>query len=115
MPGADWIRSKTALTKPVGMIQSPGGPSHRTTSKRDAPTLQIFTFLEMIKVILFLCTNMLLLPLFGWNVASITVFIFLRCLPFGRQIEGALRLSYNIAVMEMGGSKTLTGFGKPKE
>ncbi|KAK2009739.1 hypothetical protein LZ32DRAFT_405701 [Colletotrichum eremochloae] len=98
------MRSDITLIDSIGMKQSFGRPTHRATSKGgDAPILQMFTFLKVIAGILTLWAKLLLFPLVRWNVASIAMFIFMRGLPFGRRFEGLMRLSYNIAMMEMGG------------
>ncbi|KAK1957357.1 hypothetical protein LY78DRAFT_396337 [Colletotrichum sublineola] len=100
----DSMWSDVTLIDSIGMKQSSGRPPHRATSKGgDAPTLQVFTFLKVIAGILILWAKLLLFPLVGWNVASIAMFIYMRGLPFGRRFESLMRLSYNIAMMEMGG------------
>ncbi|KAK1994597.1 hypothetical protein LX36DRAFT_660411 [Colletotrichum falcatum] len=113
MSAIDSKRSEAALADSCGVLQSPDGPARQTCTGGGAPTVQTFTLLKIIALLLSAWANLLLLPLVGWNVASTTLFVFMRGLPFGHQLEGFLRLSYNMAVMEMGGYNTFSGFGKP--
>ncbi|KAK2044221.1 hypothetical protein LZ31DRAFT_299876 [Colletotrichum somersetense] len=112
MSATDSMGSEATLTDPFAVLKSPDKPTHRTTSKTDASISQTFRFLKVVAAILFLWMKLLLLPLVGWNVASTAMFIFMRSLPCNRRLEGFLRLSYNIAAMEMGGYKMFPEFDK---
>ncbi|KAK2030746.1 hypothetical protein LX32DRAFT_637826 [Colletotrichum zoysiae] len=102
MSATDSMGGEATLTDPSATLKSSDKPIHRTTSKTDALILQTFGFLKVVAAILFLWTKLLFLPLVRWNVASTAMFIFIRSLPCSRRPEGSLRLSYNIAAMEMG-------------
>ncbi|KAK1520718.1 uncharacterized protein CCOS01_10837 [Colletotrichum costaricense] len=71
---------------------------HQFSSNRH--TIGLFNFARIMLRLTLLWVNLLLLPLCGWNAASSTLFLVIRGVPLGRQVEAFLRLSYNMAKME---------------
>ncbi|KAK1489783.1 hypothetical protein CTAM01_10999 [Colletotrichum tamarilloi] len=71
---------------------------HQFSSNRH--TIGLFKFARIMLRLTLLWVNLLLLPLCGWNAASSTLFLVIRGVPLGRQVEAFLRLSYNMAKME---------------
>lgn len=72
---------------------------HQFNSNRN--TLELFNFARIVFRLTLLWMNLLLLPLCGWNAASSILFLVMRGVPLGRQVEALLRLSYNMAKMEL--------------
>ncbi|OHF02546.1 hypothetical protein CORC01_02241 [Colletotrichum orchidophilum] len=93
--------SEATLVNIPDLIQpaSEHGSRHQSSSYD-----QNYGLLDLMRILFkltMLWTRLLLLPLFGWNVASTTLFLVMRGMPLGRQLEGFLRLSYNVTKMEL--------------
>ncbi|KAK2778725.1 hypothetical protein CKAH01_11651 [Colletotrichum kahawae] len=83
----------------MAMLRSKAGPTDveqsRMAQYHTSPTaILLHWILSTARWLIWVC--------FGWATSSALFTIFLLGLPFGRQLEGTLRLAYHVIRMELG-------------